>query len=366
MKVVVTGAGGFLGWHTRVRLKATSDHEVIAIDRSRWDDLDSAVSDADVVLHLAGVNRGTDDEVEDGNARLAADLAQAVKSAERLTSVVYANSIQAGNDSPYGRGKAQAARILAGATESVGVKFADLRLPNLFGEHGRPGYNSFVATFVRAAIDENPPTVQDREVGLLHVQRAAASIISAINAPPDSAALAPTLVSVQGVWDRLEHFHRTYPRTGDLPDLTEPFDVDLFNTYRAGLFPSAYPIALVPRSDDRGRLVEAVRAHGGPGQTFVSTTRPGVTRGEHFHLRKIERFAVLAGRARISLRKCLTDELVEFDVDGKAPAVVDMPTMWSHNITNVGDTELLTLFWVNELFDPDAPDTHPEPVNARS
>jgi len=106
-----------------------------------------------------------------------------------------------------------------------------------------------------------------------------------------------------------------------------------------------------------------VRAHGGQGQTFVSTTKPGITRGEHFHLRKIERFVVLRGEARISLRRMFADDVVSFDVTGDAPAVVDMPTMWVHNITNTGASELTTLFWTHELFDPAAPDTFPDTVS---
>ena len=139
-------------------------------------------------------------------------------------------------------------------------------------------------------------------------------------------------------------------------------DVDLFNTLRSARFPVGAPIPLTPRIDDRGRLVEAVRSHGGPGQSFVSTTRPGITRGEHFHLRKIERFVVIGGRARISLRRLFTDEVVSFDVTGETPVAVDMPTMWVHKIINTGDGELTTLFWSNELFDPAAPDTFPELV----
>ena len=139
--------------------------------------------------------------------------------------------------------------------------------------------------------------------------------------------------------------------------------VDLFNTYRAALFPAHYPIALTAHSDDRGRLVETVRAHGGQGQTFVSTTRPGITRGEHFHLGKVERFVVLSGQARISLRRVFHEDVVSFDVSGDAPAVVDMPTMWVHNITNTGDTEVTTLFWTHSLFDADNPDTYWEPVS---
>ena len=149
---------------------------------------------------------------------------------------------------------------------------------------------------------------------------------------------------------------------GDIPPLLCDLDVDLFNTLRAAMFPSHYPIPLGARSDGRGSLVEVVRSHGGQGQTFVSSTRPGLTRGEHFHLRKIERFVVLAGRATIRLRRLFSPEIVTFTVSGVQPCIVDMPTLWSHNITNTGSSHLTTLFWTNELFDPDRPDTHPEPV----
>jgi UDP-2-acetamido-2,6-beta-L-arabino-hexul-4-ose reductase len=150
--------------------------------------------------------------------------------------------------------------------------------------------------------------------------------------------------------------------TGDVPAFADQLEVDLFNTYRAALFPAGYPIALTPRADQRGRLVETVRSHGNGGQTFVSTTVPGVTRGEHYHLTKIERFVVLSGQATISLRRLFTTEVLDFPVTGEDPVVIDMPTMWVHNITNTGDTELTTLFWTDTLFDPESPDTFPVPV----
>lgn len=360
--VVVTGGDGFLGWHTRVLLASRRDYQITSVSRKDWSDLAAAVRDADTVLHLAGANRGADAAVEQGNIDLAIDVAKAVAAAARPVDLIYANSIQSGRDTPYGRGKAAAAEILAAAAGAAGSRMTDLALPNLFGEHGRPAYNSFVATFVQAMIESSEPTITDRDVGLLHAQRAATALVDSIHgsARPDD--LRPTLTTVAGVWETLRKFHSIYHREGDIPPLFSDFDVDLFNTYRAGLFPRHCPIRLNPRIDDRGRLVEVVRLHGGTGQTFVSTSRPGVTRGEHFHRRKIERFVVLAGQARIGLRRCLTDDVVQFDVSGDDPSAVDMPTMWVHNITNTGSTELVTLFWTNELFDPSAPDTHPEPV----
>ncbi|WP_163543774.1 NAD-dependent epimerase/dehydratase family protein [Occultella kanbiaonis] len=365
MRVAVTGAGGFLGWHTCVRLGATTDHQVVPIDRDGWQGLAATLSGADAVIHIAGVNRGPEDAVESDNVRLAEDLADALARSERCTHVVYANSTQSGNGTPYGSGKEHAGELLRRAAAKTTKTFVDVRLPNLFGEHGRPMYNSFVATFVDAVNRGRTPEISDRAVRLLHVQAAAQTLIDAIGAADDRVEPGGTETTVQGVYDRLTEFDRVYS-TGELPDLTAPFDVDLFNTFRASRFPDRSPIQLTPRADQRGRLVEVVRSRGGEGQTFVSTTKPGVTRGEHFHLRKIERFVVLAGSARISLRRLLSDQVVSFDVSGEVPCAIDMPTMWAHNITNTGESELTTLFWTNELFDPEAPDTHPEKVGPAS
>lgn len=361
MKVLLTGAAGFLGWHTRARLKALTDHEVVAVDRDEWPDLATYARGADAIVHLAGVNRGSDAEVLADNVELARRVAEAAESSGSAPRIVYANSIQAGNGTPYGTGKAAAADVLADAAGALGAHFVDVRLPNLFGEHGRPRYNSFVATFVDAVVRGEVPQIADRPVDLLHAQGAAQTLIDALST--DARRLDPdgTPTTVLGVYEMLRHFNELYA-TGDIPPLGSALEVDLFNTLRAARFPQRYPIDLVQRSDARGDLVEVVRSHGGQGQTFVSTTHPGVTRGEHFHLRKVERFVVVGGEARISLRRLFTDQVVSFDVSGSAPAVVDMPTMWVHNITNTGTTDLTTLFWTNELFDPAAPDTFAEPV----
>lgn len=361
MKIVVTGADGFLGWHLRVRAHAEGNHEVLPVSRENWADLPDLVASADAVVHIAGVNRGEAHEVERGNVSLAHDLACAIDIAGMPRTVVYANSTQSGNGTAYGMGKEAAAGVLRSSTEQSGGTFVDIMLPNLFGEHGRPNYNSFVATFVEHAVAGTSPEVVDRAVPLLHVQSAAATILEALTGPPGVLRPRATDISVSRVWELLQGFAATYA-TGDVPRLSSQFDVELFNTLRARLFPERYPIALTANVDDRGRLVETVRSHGGQGQTFVSTTRPGITRGEHFHLRKIERFVVLSGRATISLRKVLGADIVRFDVSGERPVVIDMPTMWAHNITNIGDEELVTLFWTNELFDPSDPDTYREPV----
>ncbi|GAA1913602.1 NAD-dependent epimerase/dehydratase family protein [Nocardioides hwasunensis] len=362
MKILLTGAEGFLGWHLRCRVHATTDHEVVPVGRADWSRLAQLAADVDAVIHVAGVNRASDDELVHVNVGLAHELSDALAE-RRGVPVVFANSIQVGNGTAYAEGKARAADVLREAAVAREARFVDVLLPNLFGEHGRPGYNSFVATFVDRVVAGDTPEISDRPIELLHAQGAAQALLDAL-APdsPDSVRPAAHPTSVKAVWDALERFHATYVPSADVPAMEDDFERDLFNTYRAALFPAHYPLALAPRSDQRGRLVETVRSHGQGGQTFVSTTVPGVTRGIHYHLHKIERFVVLDGEAVIRLRRMFHDEVVELPVSGEEPVVVDMPTMWSHDITNIGDRVLTTLFWTDSLFDPEAPDTIHEPV----
>ncbi len=362
MKVVVTGAGGFLGWHLRSRLRALTGHEVVAVDRSGFGGIDQMMASADAVIHVAGVNRAESDaEVVEGNLSLAELVAGAVRASGSVQRIVYANSIQSGNGSPYGTGKEEGALRLKRAAADEGVDFVNVLLPNIFGEHGRPEYNSFVATFCHEVVAGRTPIVNDNKVGLLHVQDAAQALIDALDGPSRVERPEPEEHGVSEVLGLLLEFDEKY-RRGEFPDLTTKFRTDLFNTYRAAAFGARGPIAFDKRTDPRGSLVEAVKAHGGSGQTFFSTTVPGVTRGEHFHLRKIERFVVIGGSARIRIRKLFSEDVLDFDVSGDQPVAIDMPTMWPHNITNTGKGELLTLFWTDSVFDPDAPDTYAESV----
>lgn len=384
MKYAVTGADGFLGYHTRARLALDPSARVVTVGRREWEsgELATALAGADVVLHLAGVNRAVDPdaaeaELFDGNLALARGLVEALDAAGAARGsrgapvVVYAGSTYAdaehpGTDSPYGRGKREAGEILRDWGQRSGAAVTEVRFPGLFGEHGHPDYNSFVATFAhRIAHGEEPQVSGDRQLPLLPVGEAVAELLDAA-ARQDAGW---RLVHPQGrsvgigeVAGRLRAMHDTYAVTGDFPDLSDAFDVALFNTLRAAMWPQAYPIRPTPRSDQRGTLVETVRVHGGGGQGFVSTTLPGFRRGDHVHFAKIERFQVISGTGLIRLRRMLTDDVLEFTVTGDEPAVLDMPTLWTHSIENVGDEPLVTFFWSNELFDPQRPDTYPMPV----
>lgn len=365
MRVAVTGAAGFLGWHTRCALKATGV-DCVPIDRATFADpvrFAAALDGADAVIHAAGVNRGTAEVVREVNIALARELTAALDAAARRPAVIFANSIQTGNGTPFGGGKQAAAEHLKAWGRSAGVQVADVHLPNLFGEHGRPHYNSVVATFCHELAAGGEPHLQvDREIPLLHAQDAVDQMLElAVQGHNGEVTPAGQVRSVSEILALLTGFRDLYS-TGDIPDITDPLHLALFNTYRSFCFPQHYPIAPPPRTDGRGVLVECLRGHGGQAQVFYSTTAPGATRGEHFHLRKVERFVVLQGHGEIALRQLFDNTVVRFQVTGGAPAIVDMPTMWAHSITNTGSDDLLTLFWAHEIFDPARPDTFPEPV----
>ena len=359
----MTGSHGFLGWHARAALREHGFDATRVVVGEGFDELaaTAAVDGAQRVIHLAGVNRGTDIEVSESNPEFARQLASGILRAEKPpATVVYASSTQVGNGSLYGDAKAAAGEIIADAAQRVGADFVELKLPNLFGEHGRPFYNAVTATFCHLiAQGKTPEILEDKVLTLLHAQNAADLLIGNVHASQQKQLEIEQTVS--GLSKRLSQFAEVYG-AGEIPDITSSFDRDLFNTYRSYTFPEQTPIRLTRHADERGSFFEIIRSHGGPGQSSFSTTVPGISRGDHFHRRKIERFTVLAGRATISLRKLFSSERFDFEVTGDEPMAIDMPTMWSHRIENTGDETLFTSFWIDEIFDPANPDTIAERV----
>lgn len=364
----VTGGRGFFGWHLRSRLHS-QNRTVVTADRATFAEPDALrrfAQASGAVVHVAGVNRaGSARAVFDGNLRLAEDLAQALLDVGSTAPVVFVNSVKAGEPTPYGESKAHAAELLGGNAKARGAAFIDLRLPHLFGEFGRPHYNSAVTTFASELVRGEPSQVDDGRLELLHAQDAAESLLAALRDPSTRTIDPPGKeIGVRQCYAILERLAE-YRIAGEIPLLEGRFELQLFNMIRSQMWPWAYPMPLTRHADHRGAFFEVVRAHG-QGQTSISTTAPGVTRGEHFHFEKVERFVVVSGQASIKVRRLLTDELVAFDVDGNAPSVVDMPPLCTHNISNTGDGELVTLFWSHDHFDPDRADTNPEPVEPPS
>ncbi|EAQ03075.1 capsular polysaccharide synthesis enzyme CapF [Pseudooceanicola batsensis HTCC2597] len=370
-RIVVTGARGLLGWHSHARLHAANcaarfrgeaePYDIVALDHAAFDDdarLHEAVTGAHGILHFAGVNRAPDDEVEAANPAIAQRLAATCRAAGSDPHVVYANSTHAASDTPYGRSK----RIAGETLDAFAGRYTDLVLPHIFGEGARPFYNNVTATLIdRILAGETPEVNPEGRVNLLYAGAVADLAIGAIEEgitgrlQPE-----PRPITVPDLYARLQAFHDSY--TANIyPDLSDPFDLALFNSYRAASYPDQWPRPLRLNTDARGTLFEAVKGGGG-GQTFLSTTKPGITRGDHFHLGKVERFLVVQGEAVIRIRKVLTDEVWEYRVSGDSPAPVDMPTLHTHSIENVGDSDLLTLFWTHDLFDPANPDTFADKV----
>ena len=370
-KIVITGGMGLLGHHIAVRLHARNCLQNYArlkdqfkIERVSHVDFEDPLrlkilcANSDYILHFAGVNRASDSELEKSNPQIAQRLVEAYKESNSSAHVVYANSTHYKNDSVYGRSKRLAHEIL----EKNIKKYTNLIIPHIFGEGAKPNYNNVTATFIDNIIRGYKPEVnQDGRVELLHAGSVAEAAISAVqNELTGDHRLSGEPMRVSELFGIIEHFHKMY-KSNVFPELTNAFKVELFNTYRHSLYPAEFPRMLTTHEDRRGSLFEAVKG-GSAGQTFLSWTEPGVRRGDHFHLRKIERFLVLQGEAIIRLRPVLEDKCWEYRVRGDQPSVIDMPTLHTHSIENIGKKPLLTLFWTNEIFDAKNPDTYSDPV----
>ncbi len=368
MRIGVTGSNGFVGWHLRCFLSTLEDVEIVLADRATFADpgaLTAFSQNLDVVVHLAGVNRAdTDEEVYQGNLDLATRLVDALDAAGTSPHVVFSSSTHVERDqlSTYGKAKRDSANVLAAWASRSGGSLAEVIIPHVFGEYGKPFYNSAVATFChQLATGEAPSANSDAPLELIHAQDLASDLWTiASNRSTGRIRLTGHHTSVKQVLGLLQLMKTTYD-FGVVPDLDEPFRVRLFNAYRSYCYPGLYPREVTLHSDPRGHLFEAFKGQSG-GQCFVSTTVPTITRGNHFHRFKFERFFVLSGSARIELRKVLTSDVDSFDVSGDTPCYIDIPTLYTHNITNTGEGELVTLFWSDQLFDPENPDTYYETV----
>lgn len=367
MKIVITGATGLLGWHLRCYLSVldTWKNNVIALNRQDFNDdsiLINALEGADVVVHCAGINRAEDHELEHGNIALAERLVKVLRKSNAEPHLLYTNTIHKTADNAYGRGKLGADRLFREWAKARSVRYTELVLPHVFGEGGRPFYNSAVFTFCKQIVSGESLSINTGGMlELLHAQDISALIIDAVErGKTGELRLKGRQISPAAVAGKLEAMHSSYTKLV-VPDLRDHFDLQLFNTLRSFMYPSYYPCQLTLHSDDRGSLFEAVKTDNG-GQAFLSTTKPGITRGNHFHFGKMERFLVIHGEAKIRLRRLFDDEVREFLVSGDEPVFIDMPTLHTHNITNVGESELITLFWSHEIFDPENSDTYFLPV----
>ena len=370
MKIGITGQNGFIGYHLIHTIKfKLSEYSIVPFQRSLFeqeDSLSAFVSSCDVIVHLAGVNRAeTDEEVYGANIKINSTLKKALINANFNGHLLFASSSQENGHSIYGKAKKESRVLLEDTINSLGGKFTGLIIPNVFGPFCKSNYNSFVATFCSKILNnEAAEVIQDANVPLLYVGNLVEQILEVIRDPKGSLIeIQPDLdVKVSNALALLNTFKTSYINNNTIPYFQTPFELQLFNTFRSYLdVETRYPSLLENHSDNRGFFSEIIRTDIG-GQFSYSTTLPGITRGNHFHTKKIERFIVIGGKAKISLRKIGTNQVHEYFLDGENPSYVDMPIWYTHNITNIGSSPLITAFWINEPYNSEDADTYFENV----
>jgi UDP-2-acetamido-2,6-beta-L-arabino-hexul-4-ose reductase len=373
----ITGQPGFVGTHLYNELGLYPDEfQRIPFEDAYFqseEQLRAFVRSCDVIVHLAAMNRHPDAQVlHDTNVRLVEQLIAAMEAEQVTPHVLFSSSTQEERDNEYGRSKRAGRALFEAWATRTGASFTGMVVPNVYGPFGRPNYNSFIATFCyKLTHGETPQVLQDGSVKLIYVGNLCKHIIEKIRivrslpSPVIERDLVPYDFEkrVTEILRLLIDFQSLYFAQGYIPALKDHDEINLFNTFCGYMdFATLYPRKLVKHEDARGMFVETVKLGIG-GQVSFSTTVPGITRGNHYHTRKIERFTVIRGKARIQLRKIGTDEVLNFYLDGNEPSYVDMPVWYTHNITNVGNEELYTQFWINEWYDPTDGDTYVEPCD---
>lgn len=358
--VVVTGAHGFIGRNLVVRLGELG-HEVRAIGRDNVSALVEAVRDVDVVVHLAGVNRPQDPaDFVNGNIGSTQTLVDTLAAIGSKASVIYASSTQAVLENPYGASKRESEDVLFAYGELAGVGIHVFRLSNVFGKWARPNYNSAVATFCYntargQAISINDPAAALR---LVYVDDVIAAFAAVIDNRGPSGFVEVEPVHETTVGDVAEAI-RSFPHSRNTlisPRVGTGLMRALYATYLTYLLPQDFAYSVPIHGDPRGVFVEMLKTPD-TGQFSYFTAKAGITRGDHYHHTKAEKFLVIAGTAHFGFRQIASGETHELTVHGGEGRIVETIPGWTHNITNTGDDELVVMLWANEIFDRARPDT---------
>jgi len=368
MKILITGANGFVGKNLVARLGEHKDAEVLPFTReSTAEQLREQVGAADFIFHLAGVNRPTDpSEFVTGNAELTQTLCHLIAQSGRRIPVVYTSSIQAERDNPYGSSKRAAETTLTALAQSQGGGVHIFRLPNVFGKWCRPNYNSAVATFCHNICRDLPIQINDPSalLTLVYVDDVVDCFLRLLDGQGDTE-----------LFPRVEPEYTT--TVGALADLIRTFKDSrqtlvtervgtglvraLYATYVSYLPPASFSYVVPQYSDPRGVFVEMLKTPD-CGQFSYFTARPSITRGGHYHHTKTEKFLVIKGAARFGFRHIVTNEYYAIETSGEKPEIVETVPGWAHDITNIGQEEMIVMLWANEIFDRENPDTYARPV----
>ena len=368
MKVLITGANGFVGKNLKLWLRQRQDIEILCFTRGNTrSDLSDLIGQADIVIHLAGVNRSDNEqEFEDVNGGLSKALCEEIVAHGKDIPVVYTSSTHASKNNAYGISKRNAENYIFDLHNKTGSPVYVFRLPNVYGKWCKPNYNSAVATFCYNIARNIPITVRDpqAEFTLLYVNDLVDRLIKII----DGASVSPnmagfesvepsTTVTVGEVVGMIAKFHKDRKEVS-VGSVGAGFVRKLYSTYISYLPSTDFKYSLMEHTDERGMFVEVLKTRDS-GQVSFFTAMENVTRGEHFHHTKTEKFLVVKGDARFRFRNLDTDQLVEVFSSCEHSEIVETIPGWAHDVTNVGSGKMLVIEWANEVFDRENPDTYP-------
>ncbi len=366
MKVLVTGARGFIGQNLIARLNYMDNIEILAYgSESSLEDLETYTKEADFVFHLAGVNRSKNEEdFKKGNTDLTQTLLDLLVKNYNTVPVLVTSSIQADRDNAYGISKRRAEDYVFSYGESTEARVYVYRLSNVFGKWSRPNYNTVIATFCHNIARNLPIQVNDPNtvLDLIYIDDLVDEFIGAMQGKGHSDGkyykVPISYPRTLGEIVELLKSFRDYRNTRILPNLDDDFTSKLYATYLNFLPEDDFSYPLIMHEDPRGSFTEFLKSPYA-GQVSINVSKPGITRGDHWHDTKNEKFLVVSGTGIVKFRKLNDDKIIEYPVSGEKLEVVDIPTGYAHSIVNTGETDLVTVMWVNEMYDPDNPDTHP-------
>lgn len=365
MKVLVTGSNGFIGKNLLERLGRMEGITIETFDKDDAPDaLDAKVSGVDFIFHLAGVNRPEDpEEFYEGNAGLTQKLVVAAKRSGKKTPILMTSSIQVERDSDYGKSKLVGERALESYAHESGATAYIYRLPNVFGKWSKPNYNTVIATWCYNITRDLPIEVSDEkvELSLVYIDDVVEHFVRHLDENGREGVVysdvSPVYRKTLGEIRSLLVAFKESRETLMIPRVGRGFERALYATYLSFLPPDKFFYLLKGHQDERGTFYEFIKTLDS-GQFSISTTAPGVTRGNHYHNTKSERFVVIKGEASIKLRQIHGDEVIEYRVSDKKMEVVEMIPGYTHDITNIGESEMILLIWANEVFDREHPDTY--------
>ena len=369
--ILITGAKGFVGRNMTARIKNIEDRDIniLEYDIDNTDeDLKEMLKEADIIYHFAGVNRPDNiEEFKTGNYGLTDKIVNILKANNRKTPIVFSSSIQAELDNPYGQSKKLAEDSLIAYSEETGAGIFIFRFPNLFGKWSRPNYNSVVSTFCYNIANDLDIEISDREhtVEFAYIDNVIDKFIEILKGELKNKGhfyeMQKTFIKTLGELADLIYSFKKSRENRVVPVLSDEFTKDLYSTYLSYLPKDKFSYELQMHTDKRGSFTEFIRTRES-GQVSVNISKPGITKGEHWHDTKNEKFLVVSGEGIIRFRKIGEDEVIEYKVSGENMEVVDIPPGYTHNIENTGKTDMVTVMWANECFDPDNPDTFFEEV----